>query len=181
MGLRGPAPKPTALRLLEGNLGKRPINAQEPRPDIRMPQRPAWLDAGAQSVWRRLAPKLLELGVLSEVDGDIFGAYCQTASDLRRIRRLIASAEKKAARAVAEKLKDLAPDDPKRLDYDTAADTAMFAKVGDGSTLFTKQDQCIQRLTTLAREFGLTASARSRIQTTAKEQSVDPLESALCG
>ncbi len=32
MGQRGPAPKPTALRILEGNPGKRPLNASEPRP-----------------------------------------------------------------------------------------------------------------------------------------------------
>src|SRR5579863_4705296 len=32
MGARGPAPKPTALVLLEGNPGKRPINKRQPQP-----------------------------------------------------------------------------------------------------------------------------------------------------
>jgi hypothetical protein len=32
MGLRGPAPEPTALKLLRGNPGKRPLNTLEPKP-----------------------------------------------------------------------------------------------------------------------------------------------------
>lgn len=32
MGRRGPAPKPTAVRFVQGNHGKLPIKADEPKP-----------------------------------------------------------------------------------------------------------------------------------------------------
>ncbi|MEP7365431.1 MAG: hypothetical protein ABI972_19425 [Acidobacteriota bacterium] len=51
MGLRGPAPKPAAVRLYEGNLGKRPLNPLEPRPRVVEPSCPSHLDADARRVW----------------------------------------------------------------------------------------------------------------------------------
>ena len=38
MGRHGPAPEPTALKLVHGNPGKRPINKAEPRPSRRRPR-----------------------------------------------------------------------------------------------------------------------------------------------
>lgn len=44
MATRGRKPKPTAIKELEGNPGKRPLNANEPRPERKAPRCPAWLD-----------------------------------------------------------------------------------------------------------------------------------------
>lgn len=61
MGLRGPAPKPTALRIIEGNLGHRPLNQREPKPLVGEPDVPAHLSRDAKKEWRRLVPILLAM------------------------------------------------------------------------------------------------------------------------
>lgn len=48
MALQGRKPKPTALKILEGNPGKRKLNAKEPTPLKKAPKCPAWLDAEAK-------------------------------------------------------------------------------------------------------------------------------------
>lgn len=55
MAQRGRKPKPTALKVLEGNPGKRQLNVVEPKPRNKAPKCPAWLDAEAKKEWRRLA------------------------------------------------------------------------------------------------------------------------------
>lgn len=80
MATRGRKPKPTALKVLEGNPGKRPLNAREPVPVKRAPSCPKWLDKDAKKEWRRLAPKLEAMGLLSEVDMAAFAGYCQSYS-----------------------------------------------------------------------------------------------------
>lgn len=77
MGQRGPAPKPTALKILAGNPGHRPINAAEPQPDRSMPACPKWLTAEAKAEWRRVAKRLHDAGVLTSVDRAVLAVYCQ--------------------------------------------------------------------------------------------------------
>ena len=43
MATRGRKPKPTAIKELEGNPGKRPLNANEPKPERKAPRCPGWL------------------------------------------------------------------------------------------------------------------------------------------
>lgn len=77
MGRRGPAPKPTALKLLEGTA--RPDRMRhEPQPEIKAPRCPAWLAPAAKSEWRRLAKTLVRVGVLSDLDRAVFACYCQS-------------------------------------------------------------------------------------------------------
>ena len=71
---RGRKPKPTAVKELEGNPGKRPLNELEPKPKKKAPKCPGWLDAEAKTEWRRVAKQLEELGVLTEVDMAAFAA-----------------------------------------------------------------------------------------------------------
>lgn len=74
---RGRKPKPTALKELEGNPGKRQLNANEPKPAARAPSCPKWLEDDAKKEWRRLAKQMELLGVLTEVDMAAFAGYCQ--------------------------------------------------------------------------------------------------------
>ena len=57
MGLRGPPPKPTKLRLLEGNPSKRPINGREPQP-IGRPEKPDFISGAAAEEWDRAVAAL---------------------------------------------------------------------------------------------------------------------------
>ena len=51
---RGRPPKPTALKLLHGNPGKRPISDREPKPPKGETTCPKHLDATAKTEWKRI-------------------------------------------------------------------------------------------------------------------------------
>ena len=79
MGRRGPPPKPTALKVLEGNPGKQKLNKSEPMPPAMnaVPKPPARLLKEAKAEWKRLAPTLVSLGLLTEADITAFAELCQ--------------------------------------------------------------------------------------------------------
>lgn len=61
--LRGRKPKPTLRRLLEGNRGKRRLNAREPSPRLGIRRYPKYLDDEAKAEWFRTAKVLKEFGL----------------------------------------------------------------------------------------------------------------------
>ena len=77
MATRGRKPTPTAIKELEGNPGKRPLNKSEPKPTKKAPACPKWLEPEAKKEWRRLAKQMEQLGVLTEVDMAAVAGYCQ--------------------------------------------------------------------------------------------------------
>jgi P27 family predicted phage terminase small subunit len=81
MGQRGPAPKPTSLKILSGS---RPRNSHEPRPGLlaELPPAPDWLDDVAVYRWNEDGPLLISLGLLTPLDLVSFAAYCQATADL---------------------------------------------------------------------------------------------------
>ena len=56
MGKRGPQSKPTALKLLEGNPGKREVNGNEPEYDVlsKDEKPPAYLGSYGKKEWKRI-------------------------------------------------------------------------------------------------------------------------------
>lgn len=76
--MAGRKPKPTAVKKLEGNPGKRKLNTKEPVPGKGMPDCPKWLLPDAREEWKRLSEKLNQMGVLTEIDRSAFAAYCQS-------------------------------------------------------------------------------------------------------
>lgn len=81
MGKRGPAPAPTALKLVRG-VRKDRVNDAEPQPGG-VPVRPRWLQGEARRVWERLAPDLVRKGVLTSWDVDSFAAFCAVVAENR--------------------------------------------------------------------------------------------------
>lgn len=77
MAQRGRKPKPTAIKVLEGNPGKRPLNKNEPKPEKKAPKCPTWLEPEAKKEWRRMSKTLEAIGVLTQVDASAFAGYCQ--------------------------------------------------------------------------------------------------------
>ncbi|MFN8493829.1 MAG: phage terminase small subunit P27 family [Caldilineaceae bacterium] len=77
MGARGPAPKPTRLRELGGNAGKRALNSDEPQPESQIPACPGHLVGEARKEWVRMAQQLFDLDLLTDVDRAALAAYCQ--------------------------------------------------------------------------------------------------------
>lgn len=67
---RGRPPKPTALKVIQGNAGKRKLDKNAPAPDAltQVPDPPAWLGEIAASIWRQVAPWLVQSKILTDTD-----------------------------------------------------------------------------------------------------------------
>lgn len=89
MGLRGPKPDPAAIKEAKGNPGRRPIgadpvvagddqvsDAQERTASVSVAA-PVWLKGEGLDIWDRLAPRLVSMKLLSQVDAEAFGRYCR--------------------------------------------------------------------------------------------------------
>jgi P27 family predicted phage terminase small subunit len=75
-------PTPTAIKKLNGNPGNRALHEdQEPKPESGVPEMPKGLRKTAKREWKRLAPKLDEVGVITKVDGKAFAMYCDAYAD----------------------------------------------------------------------------------------------------
>ena len=72
-----PTPKPTALKRLAGNPGKRPLNEDEPQFSVGHMSAPKHLSEEAKREWHRVTRELLEVGLLTRVDRAALAAYCQ--------------------------------------------------------------------------------------------------------
>jgi P27 family predicted phage terminase small subunit len=77
----GAKPKSTALKLLEGNPGKRPLPANEPKARVTMPAPPSALSDAARSEWLRIVPEMYELGMMTNLDVPALSAWCEAVSD----------------------------------------------------------------------------------------------------
>jgi P27 family predicted phage terminase small subunit len=75
--MRGRKPRPTHLKVLDGNPGRRPLNPGEPKPQVKVPTCPAHLSPSAKAEWKRLARILYTLRIFTELDRAALAAYCQ--------------------------------------------------------------------------------------------------------
>lgn len=85
-GTRGPLPKPAALKLLEGNPGKRALDLSEGvNPPVAVPSAPRHLSPEGRKEWKRITPLLEELGLISGLDRAALGLYCQSCGRLAEL------------------------------------------------------------------------------------------------
>ncbi len=157
MATRGRKPKPTDLKILEGNPGKRPLNFREPHPEKKMPDCPEWLEDEAKHEWNRLAVPLFHLGLLTELDMASFASYCQAYARWKEAEEFISQ------HGSIVKTK-----------------TGYWQQVPQVSISKANQAMMIKA----AAEFGLTPSARSRLiagVSPGKEGQVDEMELILGG
>jgi P27 family predicted phage terminase small subunit len=71
----GRKPKPTALRELEGNPGKRSLNKKEPKFGG-VAKCPPHLNKAAKAEWKRVSRELADSGLLTAVDRAALAGYC---------------------------------------------------------------------------------------------------------
>lgn len=74
--MRGRKPRPTRLKVLTGNPGKRPLNELEPRPEPAIPDCPPELNEPARREWDRLVGELAKLRILTNLDRAALATYC---------------------------------------------------------------------------------------------------------
>lgn len=86
----GRKPKPTTLKMISGNPGKRKLNQDEPEYEaIEVPAPPAWLSPIATDKWHELAPQLSGTKVLTDVDLHNLEMFCQAYSRWRDAEDLV--------------------------------------------------------------------------------------------
>lgn len=83
--MQGRTTKPTALKVIEGNKGKRGINKQEPDPEYLVDLTPpAWLSEDAKRVWDEVAPNLSKAKLLTCVDVELLAQGCVGIANFRK-------------------------------------------------------------------------------------------------
>jgi len=75
---RGRKPAPTALKVLRGNPGRRPLPQGELRPPAGLPEPPTHLNAMAQEEWAAIGPILAQMRVVTKADRAVLAGYCAT-------------------------------------------------------------------------------------------------------
>lgn len=140
MAIRGRPPKPTNLRLLEGNPGHRPVNTMEPKPPAKAPTPPKFLNDEAKRMFRKLAKQLVAIGTVTQIDGWILADYCDAAVEVERL---------------TEELK--------------VEGTTIVTPNGyiQAHPYVAMRNQCLARMARAGSELGIGAASRTRVKTNA--------------
>lgn len=146
MGIPGRKPKPTKLKILEGNPGRRPLNLNEPDPLPIAPECPDWLLDDAKEEWKRLAPELEKLKLLTKIDKMAFVGLVQSYAMYKKASEFI----KKNGTTYRIPRTD-------KSGKVTSVYIAPFPEVAIAN-------QSLKQIRAFATEFGLTPSSRGRIQ-----------------
>lgn len=79
MAKSGPIPLPTAVKVAQGNRGKRDLSKKhEPEPELGAPDKPDSLGELASEIWDELVEITLKMGVLTKADGHMLEIICNT-------------------------------------------------------------------------------------------------------
>ena len=158
MGSRGPAPTPSRVLALHGSWRAR-LDRDEPTPEPGEPDLPDWLDEDAKAAWREVAPGLDAMGVLGKVDGHALAVYCTLFSRWRKAEAFL------AAHGDSLVVKD-------------ASGRAVGIRLYPQVKLANQLAEVVARM---AREFGLTPSARTRVRVVPAAPPRDPEDARYFG
>lgn len=91
--MKGRKPLPTNVHLLRGNPSKLPADRLRigADPEAVIPECPEHLSPIARVEWARLAPELLKLGLISQLDRAGFAVYCQAYGRWVHAEQMIAA------------------------------------------------------------------------------------------
>jgi phage terminase small subunit len=78
----GRRPQPTALKVLRGNPGKRPLNTDEPTPPPGDVEKPSTLSRPAADIWDRLVPLAIAMKTVTRADATAFAMLCELQATL---------------------------------------------------------------------------------------------------
>jgi P27 family predicted phage terminase small subunit len=85
--MRGRRPKPTRIKALTGNPGKRSLNPHEPRPEPALPDCPPELSPAARQEWVRIGADLSKLNLVTHLDRGALAAYGFWVEALEQIQK----------------------------------------------------------------------------------------------
>jgi len=155
---KGRPKKPTELKILEGNRGKRPLPENEPKPApiTNQPDPPEWLNDPAKGMWQRLFPILQRINLITEADLESYTMLCQSYGKW------------------VEHEKDIADNG----DYYTYTNKAGAENEVERPAVKLAH-KAYERYKSLCTEFGLTAASRARIETKGADDDVEEMEELL--
>lgn len=164
--MAGRRPKPTALRLVEGNPGKRAVNKKEPKPKRVIPACPAYLSDAGKVAWGRLCVLLDRMGVLTEADSLALERLCDCYTEILECRALIErdgrTYSSVTTRTTSEEGEETTVEEVKSL-----------LKANPAVAMMADADR---RFKSYLVEFGLTPAARSKVHATPDDDTKkDPL------
>lgn len=151
--MKGRKPTPTHLKLVRGNPGKRPLNQTEPRPARERPSAPAHLSDKARESWGYVIGIVDRMGILTEADGIALEMLCEAYADSREARETIRDRGSKYYETV------------------NATGGVMFR----AHPAVAAMKDADRRIRSWVAEFGMTASARSRVNVSGEEEA-DPAD-----
>jgi phage terminase small subunit len=88
--------RPTRLKIVTGNPGRRPLPDSEPEPPEGNVERPAFLKYRAAEIWDERAQIFITMGTLTVADVDNFAAWCVLMAEFEQ------SQEKMQASMIAQ-------------------------------------------------------------------------------
>lgn len=158
--MANPGRRPTPLKILEKRGSWRAkLNPLEPRPEPGRPSCPKWISPAAKKAWRHLLPLMEPMGILTKVDRDALTRYVTTWAQWRDMIEFI---DKNGVIYPLKKF-NAATGEMDIISFKT------FPQVKIALALS-------EQLSRLEQSFGLTPSARSRIQALVNGKSKDENE-----
>lgn len=142
---RGRKPKPTVLKLVTDNPGRRALNESEPQPAVRALEPPSILIPDARAEWDRVADDLIGSGLITVADLGALAVYCTAYGRWVQAERILAADAK-------------ANPDNEGLTIETSnGNVVINPRLGI-------RNKAAADLMKAAAELGMTPSARSRVQ-----------------
>jgi P27 family predicted phage terminase small subunit len=152
--MRGNKPKPTVLKLVTGNPGRRPLNAREAKPEVQVPEPPQLLSGDALLEWQRITPLLADVGLIAKLDRAIIATYCKCWARWIECERMLETTG---------------------LIVKSPNGYPMY------SPYLAASNKALDQLRQLSEQIGLSGSARSRIKAGEPPSQTDPGEAFLRG
>lgn len=139
-------PKPTNLKLITGNPGKRALNKSEPDPQyLDDLTAPAWLPEMARVVWDEIVPALRRAYLVTEVDVPMLAKGCVAIAQYR----LAASKIGNSLVIEGEEVED--------------ADGVVIKKAAQLNQWMVAQSMAFKQAMAVFQQFGMSPAARTRI------------------
>ncbi|HHQ6553280.1 TPA: phage terminase small subunit P27 family [Serratia fonticola] len=150
--MAGRRPKPTHLKVVTGNPGKRKLNDKEPQPAREIPSPPSHLTDWGKTAWGRMTVLLDGMGILTVADTFALERLCDLYAEILQLRQIV---DTEGRTYIAK---------TKMGDFLIKAHPAV-AMLADAD----------RRFKSYLVEFGLTPAARSKVKVNGGEKEEDPL------
>ena len=149
--MAGRRPKPTHLKVVTGNPGKRKLNENEPQPVREIPSPPAHLTDWGKVAWGKLTVLLDGMGVLTVADVFALERLCDIYADILQLRITIADEGRT---------------------YTVQTEGGFLIKPNPAVAMLADADR---RFKSYLVEFGLTPAARTKVKVNGGKEE-DPLQ-----